>query len=96
MHHVAGELNQVAILFQPNILKTYSQIWETEYEICDVSRFFKAVCTYSTDWYFVSQDWSDLIEYVIHKFINTPPKPQIALPSPALSDGVSIRYEFPD
>ncbi|XP_070496942.1 protein timeless isoform X3 [Chironomus tepperi] len=70
MHHVAGELGQVAILFQPNILKTYSQIWETEYEICD--------------------DWSDLIEYVIHKFINTPPKPQIALPSPALSDGVSI------
>lgn len=37
MHHVGGDLNQVAILFQPNILKTYSQIWETEYEICDVS-----------------------------------------------------------
>jgi len=49
MHHVAGELGQVAILFQPNILKTYSQIWETEYEICDVSRTFKVVCTYSTD-----------------------------------------------
>ncbi|KAL7044055.1 hypothetical protein ACKWTF_001754 [Chironomus riparius] len=70
MHHVAGEIGQVTILFQPIILKTFSQIWETEYEICD--------------------DWSDLIEYVIHKFINTPPKPQIALPSPALSDGVSI------
>lgn len=42
MHHVAGELGQVAILFQPNILKTYSRIWETEYEICDVSRNFIA------------------------------------------------------
>lgn len=37
MHHVGGDLNQVAILFQPNILKTYSQIWETEYELCNVS-----------------------------------------------------------
>lgn len=37
MHHVAGDMSQVVILFQPNILKTYSQIWETEYEICDVS-----------------------------------------------------------
>jgi hypothetical protein len=37
MHHLAGELNQVTILFQPNILKTFSQIWESEYEICDVS-----------------------------------------------------------
>jgi timeless len=37
MHHVGGDLSQVAILFQPIILKTYSQIWETEYEICDVS-----------------------------------------------------------
>uniref|UniRef100_A0A2M4BA25 Putative dna topoisomerase i-interacting protein n=1 Tax=Anopheles marajoara TaxID=58244 RepID=A0A2M4BA25_9DIPT len=52
MHHVGGDLGQINVLFQPNILKTYSQIWETEYELCD--------------------DWSDLIEYVIHKFINTP------------------------
>lgn len=37
MHHIGGDLNQIAILFQPNILKTFSQIWETEYEICDVS-----------------------------------------------------------
>lgn len=42
MHHVGGDLNQVAILFQPSIIKTYSQIWETEYEICDVS--FYNVC----------------------------------------------------
>nr|AFS34623.1 timeless [Clunio marinus] len=70
MHHIGGDLNQVAILFQPNILKTFSKIWETEHEICD--------------------DWSDLIEYVIHKFINTPPKPQMKITSPVLSDGVVI------
>ncbi|XP_050510976.1 protein timeless isoform X1 [Diabrotica virgifera virgifera] len=52
MHHMGGDLNHVETLFQPSILKTFSQIWETDYEICD--------------------DWSDLIEYVIHKFINTP------------------------
>lgn len=52
MHHVGGDLGLINVLFQPNILKTFSLIWETEYEICD--------------------DWSDLIEYVIHKFINTP------------------------
>lgn len=37
MHHVGGDLEQVSILFQPSILKTYSQIWDTEYEICNVS-----------------------------------------------------------
>lgn len=42
MHHVGGDLSQVSILFQPKILKTYSQIWETEHEICDVS--FKNFC----------------------------------------------------
>ncbi|KAJ8942282.1 hypothetical protein NQ318_005600 [Aromia moschata] len=52
MHHIAGDLKNVPKLFQPSILKTLSQIWETDYELCD--------------------DWSDLIEYVIHKFINTP------------------------
>ncbi|XP_065078249.1 protein timeless isoform X2 [Ochlerotatus camptorhynchus] len=59
MHHVGGDLGQINVLFQPSILKTYSQIWETEYEICD--------------------DWSDLIEYVIHKFINTPQPSPLAL-----------------
>ncbi|CAH1113832.1 unnamed protein product [Psylliodes chrysocephalus] len=52
MHHIGGDLNNVATLFQPTILKTFSQIWETDYELCD--------------------DWSDLMEYVIHKFMNTP------------------------
>nr|XP_022903307.1 protein timeless isoform X1 [Onthophagus taurus] len=52
MHHIGGDLEHVSTLFQPSILKTFSLIWETDYEICD--------------------DWSDLIEYVIHKFINTP------------------------
>nr|AGZ88039.1 TIMELESS [Belgica antarctica] len=70
MHHVGGDLSQVTILFQPNILKIFSQIWETEYELCD--------------------DWSDLIEFVIHKFINTPPKPRVSLPSPSSTEGVSI------
>lgn len=52
MHHVAGDLEQVSILFQPSILKTLSKIWETDFQICD--------------------DWSDLIEYVIHKFLKMP------------------------
>lgn len=43
---------------------------------------------------FDSQDWSDLIEYVIHKFINTPPKPQAALSSPTMSDDVSVKYAY--
>lgn len=37
MHHIGGDLGQVTTLFQPTILKTYSQIWESEYEVCDVS-----------------------------------------------------------
>lgn len=65
MHHVGGDLGQINVLFQPNILKTYSQIWETEYEICD--------------------DWSDLIEYVIHKFINTPQPSPLANTLPEIS-----------
>uniref|UniRef100_A0A182JH25 Timeless n=1 Tax=Anopheles atroparvus TaxID=41427 RepID=A0A182JH25_ANOAO len=61
MHHVSGDLGQVNVLFQPNILKTCSQIWETEFELCD--------------------DWSDLIEYVIHKFINKPKPAPLTLSS---------------
>ncbi|EDS28654.1 timeless protein [Culex quinquefasciatus] len=61
MHHVGGDLGLMNVLFQPNILKTFSLIWETEYEICD--------------------DWSDLIEYVIHKFINTPQPSPLTLTS---------------
>jgi hypothetical protein len=37
MHHIGGDLEHVATLFQPSILKTFSLIWETDYEICDVS-----------------------------------------------------------
>lgn len=36
MHHTAGDLGNITSLFQPNILKTFSQIWETDYELCDV------------------------------------------------------------
>ncbi|XP_058452711.1 protein timeless [Malaya genurostris] len=50
MHHVGGDLDQIDMLFQADILKTFSLIWENKHEICD--------------------DWSDLIEYVIHEFMN--------------------------
>lgn len=39
MYHIGGELGKVTALFQPVILKTFSKIWETEYELCDVSGF---------------------------------------------------------
>lgn len=39
MYHIGGELGKVTALFQPVILKTYSRIWETEYELCDVRGF---------------------------------------------------------
>lgn len=38
MHHIGGDLGQVTTLFQPVILKTYTRLWETEYELCDVSK----------------------------------------------------------
>lgn len=37
MHHIGGDLKNVSMLFQPSILKSFSQIWETDYELCDVS-----------------------------------------------------------
>lgn len=37
MHHTGGDLGQIATLYQPVILKTFSKIWELEYELCDVS-----------------------------------------------------------
>lgn len=64
MHHVGGDLGQVSILFQPSILKTFSNIWDSEYGI--------------------GEDWSDLIEYVIHKFINTPQQAPLSLPNPVI------------
>lgn len=36
MHHIGGDLENVSTLFQPSILRTFSQIWESDYEICDV------------------------------------------------------------
>lgn len=66
MHHIGGDIGQVALLFQPNILKTFSQIFETEYDLCD--------------------DWSDLIEYIIHKFLNTPQQSALAIPRFSLAD----------
>uniref|UniRef100_T1PGW4 Timeless protein n=1 Tax=Musca domestica TaxID=7370 RepID=T1PGW4_MUSDO len=66
MHHIGGDLGQSTALFQPVILKTFSRIWEADYELCD--------------------DWSDLIEYVIHKFINTPQKSPLAASSASLTE----------
>lgn len=36
MHHVGGELESLITLFQPKILKTFTSIWKSEFEICDV------------------------------------------------------------
>ncbi|KAH8412317.1 hypothetical protein KR009_001249 [Drosophila setifemur] len=66
MHHVGGDLGQIGVLYQPIILKTYSRIWEADYELCD--------------------DWSDLIEFVIHKFMNTPPKTPLTIPTTSLTE----------
>lgn len=37
MHHIAGDMDQVTILFQPIILKAFSKIWDTEFDLCEVS-----------------------------------------------------------
>ncbi|XP_055838581.1 protein timeless isoform X2 [Episyrphus balteatus] len=65
MHHVSGDLSQVGIMFQPVILKTFSRIWETDYELCE--------------------DWGDLIEYVINKFIHTPQRSPLILRNSSLT-----------
>lgn len=44
MHHIGGDLEHISTLFQPTILKSFSLIWETDYEICDVSSH----CHYQT------------------------------------------------
>lgn len=49
IHHIGGDINQVAILFQPKILKTFSMLWDSECEICDVSYFNLGVLTLSTE-----------------------------------------------
>ncbi|XP_050675736.1 protein timeless-like [Leptidea sinapis] len=35
MHHVGGDLGCLISLFQPNILKTFTAIFESEYKICE-------------------------------------------------------------
>lgn len=37
MYHVACNLDRMAALYQPIILKTYSKINDSEFELCDVS-----------------------------------------------------------
>lgn len=43
MHHIGGDLGQIGVLFQPIILKTYSRIWEADYELCDVCEGFDRI-----------------------------------------------------
>ncbi|KOB76647.1 Timeless, partial [Operophtera brumata] len=35
MHHVGGEVGSLITLFQPKILKTFTAIWKSDFEICD-------------------------------------------------------------
>ncbi|XP_022222457.2 protein timeless isoform X2 [Drosophila obscura] len=45
--------------------------------------------TYSRIWeteFGLCDDWSDLIEYVIHKFMNTPPKTPMTIPTTSLTE----------
>nr|WJJ67113.1 TIMELESS [Phauda flammans] len=35
MHHVGGELGSVISLFQPKILKIFTSIWKSEFDICE-------------------------------------------------------------
>lgn len=39
MYHVACNLDQMTALYQPIILKTYSKIHDSEFELCDVCVF---------------------------------------------------------
>lgn len=70
MHHIGGDIGQVGLLFQPTILKTFSKIMDTEYELCD--------------------DWSDLMDYIIHKFINTPHQTALNMPRLSLAEPTFI------
>lgn len=46
MHHVGGDLNKVSTLFRPSILRSFSRIWETEYEVIDVSFVMSVIAVY--------------------------------------------------
>lgn len=43
MHHVGGELDSLVCLFQPKILKTFTDIWQSDFEICDVRYNFMLI-----------------------------------------------------
>lgn len=96
MHHIGGML--VTTLFQPIILKTYSSIWESDYELCDVSQLStkclrkieSAIICFS----FIIQDWHDLIEYVIHKFINTPQQASLITASPTSDVEMTMTHDI--
>ncbi|CAH0749022.1 unnamed protein product [Diatraea saccharalis] len=35
MHHIGGEIGSIITLFQPKILKTFTSMWKSDFEICD-------------------------------------------------------------
>lgn len=41
MHHVVGDLGLVHLLFQSNILKIFSLIRDSKFDVCDVSIMLK-------------------------------------------------------
>ena len=56
MHHVSGpELNCPEALYVPKILRTFSDLWRKDDDET------QSIC----------DDWADLIEYVIQKFVTT-------------------------
>lgn len=85
MHHIAG--NHVTMLFQPIILKTYSRIWEADYELCDVSHLHEQIeieIKTIVLFHIFVQYWRDLIEHVIHKCLKTSQQGPLMAASPTL------------
>lgn len=91
MHHIGGEINHLASLCQPNILKTFTKIWESDFKLCEVGLTVFSLFNLFGNFL---QDWSDLIEYVIHSFVNLPKKcsfvettPGFPVPAPPEENG---------
>ena len=57
LHHVVGDVGHIELLFQPSVLKTFSEILASELPLL--------------------QDWLDLIEYTIQRFIERQHEPSV-------------------
>ncbi|KAF0303437.1 Protein timeless [Amphibalanus amphitrite] len=57
LHHVVGDANRIELLFQPDVLKTFSKIIGSDLPLL--------------------QDWLDLIEYTIQRFIERQHDPAV-------------------